>query len=150
MDVLYDTLKRDLATGNVDLINDRIRAMLVIGYQPKSSDTMADIRSYEISAPRGYDRGGQFLTGKRLITTSGQTTWTADDVLWVGSDSQGCTFAADGMVLYVDSDVPQLVRPIMYCDFGEVKSVVASHFLVEFDDDGVLQIGVLSEEGEDD
>lgn len=135
--VIFDSLKRDVMSGAVDLANHAILVLLV------TSAYIADLKNHakrsditnEVSGT-GYTAGGQALTGKSATadTTNDRGTFTADDLTWANS-----TITARGAVLYRSrGGAANADELVCYFDFGADKSSSAGSFSIAWNASGIL------------
>lgn len=135
--VIYNSAKRDLINGSIDLDTDTIKGMLVTSTYSPNIDThtkRSDITN-EVSGT-GYTAGGAALTTKTVTAdnTNDRAAFDADDLSWSSS-----TITARGLVLYKSrggaSSADEL---ICYIDFGSDITSTASTFSIVFNASGIL------------
>lgn len=138
--VIYNSFKRDIANGSIDLDSDTIKVMLVTSsYTPDidAHDKRDDVTN-EVANGNGYTTGGAALSNKAVTVdnTNDLAAFTADNVVWSSS-----TITAAGAVLYKSrggaSSADEL---ICYIDFGGNISSTAAAFTLAFDSDGILTL----------
>jgi hypothetical protein len=137
---IYNSFKRDIANGSIDLDTDTIKLMLVTSDYTPNIDTNAkrsDVTN-EVSGA-GYTTGGAALQNKTVTInpTSDKAIFDADDVTF-----SVATITARGAVLYKSrggaSSADEL---ICYLDFGSDITSTAGNFNIAFDTNGILTIG---------
>lgn len=138
-DVIYNSFKRDLANGSIDLDTDTIKIMLVTSsYTP---DQDAHTKRSDITnevAGTGYSSGGATLANKSVAVdnTDNEGVFDADDVTW-----SGASITARGAVLYKSrggaSSADELIA---YIDFGADKTASGGDFRITFNAEGILNI----------
>lgn len=119
--VIYNSFKRDIANGSIDLDTDTIKVMLVTSaYTPDQDahDKRDDVTN-EVSGT-GYVAGGSALANRAVTAdnTDNEGVFDADDVTWASSTImargavlyKGCGGAssADELVCYVDFGIDQI------------------------------------------
>lgn len=137
---IYNSFKRDIANGSIDLDTDTIKLMLVTSDYTPNIDTntkRSDVTN-EVSGA-GYTTGGSALQNKTVTinTTSDKAIFDADDVTF-----STASITARGAVLYKSrggaSSADEL---ICYLDFGSDITSTAGNFNIAFDANGILTIG---------
>jgi hypothetical protein len=137
---IYNSFKRDIANGSIDLDTDTIKLMLVTSDYTPNIDTntkRSDVTN-EVSGA-GYTTGGAALQNKTVTInpTSDKAIFDADDVTF-----SVATITARGAVLYKSrggaSSADEL---ICYLDFGSDITSTAGNFNIAFDTNGILTIG---------
>lgn len=137
-DVIYNSFKRDIANGSIDLDTDTIKVLLVSSSYTPDQDThtkRSDITN-ELSAGSGYTSGGETLAGKSVTVdnTNNRSAFDANDVTWTTA-----TFTARGAVLYKSrGGVSSADELIAYIDFGTDKSVSGGNFVIQWGANGIL------------
>src|SRR6185295_325987 len=125
--VIYNSFKKKIMDGSIDLDTDTIKVALVTSsYTPDQDahDFFDDVTN-EV-AGTGYTAGGASLANKAVTAdnTDNEGVFDADDVTWSSS-----TITARGAVLYKSrggaSSADEL---ICYIDFGSDKSSSAGNF----------------------
>lgn len=137
--LLYNSFKRDIMNGSLDLDTDTIKIMLVTASYVPNEDThtkRSDITN-EVSGT-GYSAGGATLANKSVTAdnTDNEGVFDADDVSWTSS-----TITARGAVLYKSrggaSSADELIA---YIDFGSDKSSSAGTFTISWDAEGIINL----------
>ena len=139
-DVIYNSFKRDIANGSIDLDTDTIKVLLVTSsYTPDQDahDKRDDVTN-EVANGNGYTTGGATLANKTMTAnnTSNKGIFDADDVTWSAS-----TITARGAVLYKSrggaSSADELIA---YIDFTENKISSGGNFTIQWNASGILEI----------
>jgi hypothetical protein len=134
---IYNSAKRDLANGSIDLDTDTIKVMLVTATYSPNIDThtkRSDITN-EVSGT-GYTSGGAALANKTVTAdnTNDRMVFDADDLVWSAS-----TITARGAVLYKSrGGAASADELIMYVDFGSDISSTADNFTIQWATTGIL------------
>lgn len=138
-DVIYNSFKRDIMNGAIDLDTDTIKVMLVTSSYTPNQDThtkRSDVTN-EVTGT-GYTAGGASLASKAVTadTTNDRGVFDADDVSWTTS-----TITARGAVLYKDrggaSSADEL---IIYLDFSTDQISTAGTFTIAWNSEGILNL----------
>lgn len=136
---IYNSFKRDIMNGSIDLDTDTIKIMLTTSSYTPNIDThtkRSDITN-EVSGT-GYTAGGATLANKAVTadTTNDRGVFDADDVSWTTS-----TITARYAVLYKSrggaSSADEL---IMYLDFSTDYTSTAGTFLITWNASGILTL----------
>ncbi len=136
-DVIYNSFKRDIMKGSIDLDTDTIKIMLVTSsYTPdQDAHTKRSDVTNEVTGT-GYTTGGTTILNPTVTVdnTDNEGVFDGDDPVWTTS-----TITARGAVIYKSrggaSSADEL---ICYKDFGSDKSSSAGNFTVVFDAEGIL------------
>jgi hypothetical protein len=140
---LYNSFKRDIMNGSIDLDTDTIKiALCSSSYTPDidSHTKFSDITN-EISAA-GYTAGGASLANKAVAVdnTNNRAYFDADDVSW----SPGATFTVRYAILYKSTGTPSTSNLIGYIDFTTDRTAPSGDtFLINFTapgDGGILYL----------
>ena len=138
-DVIFNSFKRDIMNGSLDLDTDTIKVMLVTSAYTPDQDAhtkRSDVTNEASGA--GYSSGGAALANKAVSAdnTDNEGVFDADDVTWGSS-----TITARGAVLYKSrggaSSADEL---ICYIDFGADKASSAGNFTVTWNAEGILNL----------
>lgn len=138
--VIYNSFKRDIMNGSIDLDTDTIKVLLVTAsYTPNQDahDKRDDITN-EVAAAGGYSTGGEALSTKSVTAdnTDNEGVFTADPLTWAAS-----TITARGAVLYKSrggaSSADEL---ICYIDFGSDKISSSGDFTITWNAEGILNL----------
>jgi hypothetical protein len=138
--VIYNSFKRDVMNGSIDLDTDTIKVMLVTSAYAPDADAhtkRSDVTN-EVSGT-GYTAGGATLANKAVTAdnTDNEGVFDADDVQWASS-----TITARGAVLYKSrggaSSADELIA---YIDFGSDKTSTGGNFDITWDAEGIINLG---------
>jgi hypothetical protein len=138
-DVIFNSFKRDIMNGSIDLDTDTIKVMLVTSSYTPDQDThtkRSDITN-EVSGT-GYSAGGASLANKAVSAdnTDNEGVFDADDVTWSSS-----TITARGAVLYkARGGASSADELIAYIDFGSDKSSSNGNFTLQWAAEGILNL----------
>lgn len=137
---VYNSFKRDIQNGSIDLDTDTINVMLVTSaYTPdidlhtKRSDVTSEV------VGTGYTAGGMALAGKTVTQENVPNTgrFDANDVVWTGS-----SITARRAILYKNrggaATADELVEEF---DFGSDKTSIAEDFRLIWASNGIHEIG---------
>lgn len=134
---VYNSFKRDIANGSIDLDTDTINVMLVTSSYAPNIDThtkRSDITN-EVTGT-GYTAGGQALASKTVTadTTNDRGVFDAADTTWTTA-----TITARGAVLYKSrggaSSADELIA---YYDFGADITSTAADFVIQWGATGIV------------
>lgn len=137
--VIYNSFKRDIMNGAIDLDTDTIKVMLVTSSYTPDADAhtkRSDITN-EVSGT-GYSAGGATLANAAVTAdnTDDEGVFDADDASWANA-----TITARGAVLYKSrggaSSADEL---ICYFDFGADKTSTNGTFLITWNSEGLLNL----------
>lgn len=137
--VIYNSFKRDIQNGSIDLSLDTIHVALVTStYTPDidAHEKFSDITNEVVGA--GYTAGGEALAGKAVTVddTNDLGKFDADDVTWAAS-----TITARGAVIYKKrGGAATLDELICYLDFVSDKISTAGNFNLIFNTNGILTL----------
>ena len=137
---IFNSFKRDIANGSINLATDAVKIMLVGSAYTPNIDTHAkrsDVTN-EVSGT-GYTAGGIALVNKTVTmnTTSDKGVFDADDLT-----ISNATITARGAVLYkARGGVSSADELIAYLDFGADITSTAGNFNIAFDTNGIITIG---------
>lgn len=135
--VIYNSFKRDIMNGSIDLDTDTIKVMLVTSSYTPDQDThtkRSDITN-EVSGT-GYSAGGMALANKSVTVdnTDNEGVFDADDPTWTTA-----TVTARGAVLYKSrGGLASADELIKYEDFGADKTSTGADFTISWDAEGIL------------
>lgn len=138
-DVIYNSFKRDIMNGSIDLDTDTIDVMLVTSSYTPNQDThvdRADVTN-EVSGT-GYTAGGAAIGSKTVTAdnTDNEGVFDGADVTW-----STATITARGAVLYKDTGVAANDNLICYLDFGSDQSSSAADFTISWNAEGIINLG---------
>ena len=137
---IFNSFKRDIANGSINLATDAVKIMLVGSAYTPNIDThtkRSDVTN-EVSGA-GYTAGGVALVNKAVTmnTTSDKGVFDADDITL-----SNATITARGAVLYkARGGVSSADELIAYLDFGADITSTAGNFNIAFDANGIITIG---------
>jgi len=125
--------------GSIDLDTDTIKVMLVTSSYTPNQDThefKSDVTN-EVTGT-GYTAGGATLSNKSVTqdNTDDEGVFDADDVTWSNS-----TITARGAVLYKSTGNDATSPLICYFDFGENKSSSNGDFSIQWNSEGIINLG---------
>lgn len=137
---LYNFGKGELLKGNIDLENDTIKVALVTStYTPNvdTHDDFADVTN-EVSAT-GYTAGGAALTNASVTVddTNDRAEFDANDTVWTITGS----LTAAAAIVYKDTGSAASSPLLAYFDFGQDETATDGDFTIEWNAEGILQLG---------
>lgn len=138
--VIYNSFKRDVMNGSVDLDTDTIKVMLVTSSYTPNKDSHAkrsDVTN-EVSGT-GYTTGGATLANKTVTAdnTNDRGVFDADDVVW-----SAATITARAAVLYKSrGGLASADELVCYIDFGSDYTSTAGDFTIPWHASGILYLG---------
>lgn len=138
-DVIYNSFKRDIMNGSIDLDTDTIKVMLVTStYTPdQDAHTKRSDITNEVSGT-GYSAGGAALANKvvSVDNTDNEGVFDADDLTWASS-----TITARGAVLYKSRGGASTADELIcYIDFTTDKSSSSGNFTIQWGAEGILNL----------
>ena len=138
--VVYNGFKAKIMDGSIDLDTDTIKVALVTSsYTPDidAHHNYADITSTEVTGT-GYTSEGATLATPAVTTddTDDEGVFDAVDVTWTGS-----TITARGAVVYKSVATATQSWLICYFDFTTDKSSSAGDFKIQWNSEGILNLG---------
>jgi hypothetical protein len=137
--VVYNSFKKKIMDGSIDLDTDTIKVALVTSsYSPDidSHDFFDDVTN-EVTGT-GYTAGGATL-GSVTVTadnTDDEGVFDAADTTWSSS-----TITARGAVIYKSTGTDSTSPLIAYIDFGADKSSSSGNFTIQWNSEGILNLG---------
>ena len=136
--VIYNSAKRDLMNGAMDLDTDTIKVALVTSTYSPNIDTHAKFSdiSNEVTGT-GYTAGGATL-GSPVVaidTTNDRATFDAADSSWTTA-----TITARGAVIYKSTGTASTSPLLGYIDFGSDKTSTAGTFTIQWNSVGILAL----------
>jgi hypothetical protein len=136
--LVYNSFKRDIMNGGIDLDTDTIKVALVTSsYSPNidTHDNFDDVTN-EVSGT-GYIAGGATLGSVTLTadTTNDRGVFDAADTSWATS-----TITARGAVIYKSTGVSSTSKLIAYVDFGSDITSTASTFSITWNASGIITL----------
>lgn len=138
-DVIYNSFKRDIMNGSIDLDTDTINVMLVTATYTPDQDThtkRADITNEVVGT--GYSAGGSALAGKVVSAdnTDNEGVFDANDLSWTTA-----TITARGAVLYkARGGAASADELICYVDFGSNITSTVGTFLITWNAEGIINL----------
>lgn len=138
--VIFNSFKRDIMNGALDLDTDTINVMLVTSsYTPdQDAHTKRSDVTNEVTGT-GYSAGGAALASKvvSVDNTDNEGVFDAADLTWSSS-----TITARGAVLYkARGGASSADELICFFDFTTDKSSSAGNFTLQWDSEGILNLG---------
>lgn len=135
---VYNIVKLALATGELDLVDDTIKILLVTDSYTPDIDThthLDDVTNEVVGA--GYTAGGQALANQDVDVdlVNDRAFFDANDVTWATS-----SITARGVIIYKDTGVAATSTLITYLDFGTNRTSDGGDFTVVFDATGILRL----------
>lgn len=139
-DVVYNSFKKYVIDGTIDLNTDTFKVMLVTSSYTPNKDThdFRDDITNEVSGT-GYTAGGAALANPTVTQddTNDLAKWDADDVSWATA-----TITARAAVIYKSrGGAASADELICYKDFGSDKTSTADTFTIQWHADGILTLG---------
>ncbi len=137
--VLFNSFKKRIMDGSIDLDSDTLKVALMAGSFVPDMDLhtfWSDVRANEV-AGTNYTAGGQVLAGKVVTqdNAADKAVFDANDVTWSAS-----TITARYAVIYKDTGVTTS-SPLICCfDFGADKSSSNGDFTIQWNASGILNL----------
>lgn len=137
--VIYNSFKRDIANGSIDLDTDTIKVMLVTSTYAPNIDThtkRSDITN-EVSGT-GYTAGGGTLANKTVAVdnTNDRALFDGDNQVWATA-----TITARGAVLYKSrGGAASADELVCYIDFVTDITSTAADFTLSFNAVGIIAL----------
>lgn len=137
-DVIFNSFKRDIMNGGIDLDTDTIKVALVTSsYTPDQDahDNFDDVTNE--ASGTGYSAGGATLGSVTVSAdnTDNEGVFDAADTTWGSS-----TITARGAVIYKSTGTASTSKLIAYIDFGADKSSSAGSFTIQWNSEGILNL----------
>ena len=137
-DVIYNSFKKKIMDGSIDLDTDTIKVALVTSTYTPDQDThdfFDDVTNEVVGT--GYTAGGASLANKAVTAdnTDNEGVFDADDVAWTTS-----TITARGAVIYKSTGTASTSPLICYLDFGSDKISTAGTFTISWNAEGILNL----------
>lgn len=137
-DVIYNSFKKKIMDGSIDLDTDTIKVALVTSSYTPDQDThdFFDDITNEVSGT-GYTAGGATLASVTVTAdnTDNEGVFDAADVTWSSS-----TITARGAVIYKSTGTASTSPLIAYIDFGADKSSSNGNFTIQWNSEGILNL----------
>jgi len=137
--VLYNSFKKDIMNGNIDLDTDSIYVLLVTSsYTPDiDAHTKRSDISNEVTGT-GYTAAGAAITTPTVTqdNTNDKGVFDGDDVTW-----STATITARGAVIYKHrGGASSADNLIAYIDFGGDKVSSAGNFTIQWNASGIIAL----------
>lgn len=138
-DIIYNSFKRDIMNGAIDLDTDAINVMLVTSTYVPDQDLhtkRSDITNEVVGT--GYVAGGSALAGKAVTVDNvdNEGMFDANDLAWTTS-----TITARGAVLYkARGGASSADELICYLDFVSDKISTAGTFTIQWNAEGIINL----------
>ncbi len=137
-DTIYNSFKRDIMNGGIDLDTDTIKVALVTSsytVDQDAHDNFDDITN-EV-AGTGYTAGGATLASVTVTVdnTDNEGVFDAADVTWSTS-----TITARGAVVYKSTGVASTSKLICFLDFSTDKTSTAGDFVIQWGAEGIVNL----------
>lgn len=134
---IFNSFKRDIINGTIDLDTDTFKCMLVYASYTADIDdhlTTAHVSADEVSGT-GYTAGGAAMAGLTAYVdnTDDEGVWDANDVTWSSSTITN----AYGAVIWKSAASSALIAHI---DFAADKSSVTGDFIVQWASEGIINL----------
>lgn len=137
-DVIYNSFKKLIMDGSIDLDTDTIKVALVTSSYTPDQDTHTYFSSVtnEVSGT-GYTAGGATLANKTVTqdNTDNEGVFDANDVSWTTA-----TITARAAVVYKSTGTASTSALICYIDFGADKVSTAGTFTIAWNAEGILNL----------
>jgi len=129
---IVNTAKKKLLDGDIDVLVDTLKLMLVTSSHTPDIDTeefIDDVSANEVANSGTYSAGGATLANKTTTVdnTNDRAYLDADNIAFTAS-----TISARYAYLYKDTGTPSTSPIIGYYDYTEVKSSTAGTFTHSF------------------
>lgn len=136
---IYNSFKKSALDGDIDLVNDTIKLMLLDETHTPDKDAHAfidDVSGDEVSSS-GYTAGGQALASKSTTQDNANDLAYLDaaDLSW-----SSVSFTTRYGVLYKDTGTPSTSPLIAIFDWGADKSPSSENFSVAWSANGVIRL----------
>lgn len=137
-DTIYNSFKRDIMNGGIDLDTDTIKVALVTSTYTVDQDVhdnFDDITNEVVGT--GYTAGGATLASVTVTVdnTDNEGVFDAADVTWSTS-----TITARGAVVYKSTGVASTSKLICFLDFTTDKTSTAGDFVIQWGAEGILNL----------
>lgn len=138
--LIYNSFKRDIANGSIDLDTDTIGVLLVTAAYTPDQDlhTKRSDVTGEVAAGGGYTAGGRDLANKTVTVdnTNNRAIFDADDLVWATA-----TITARGAVLFKRrGGAASADELVCYIDFGSDISSTAADWTLAFNSVGIVAL----------
>ena len=137
--VVYNSFKKSIMDGSIDLDTDTIKVALVTSSYTVSQDNhdfFNDITNEVVGT--GYTAGGATLANKAVTqdNTDDEGVFDADNVTWASS-----TITARGAVVYKSTGTASTSPLICFFDFSTDKTSTAGDFTIQWNAEGIVNLG---------
>lgn len=135
---VYNSFKRDIMNGSIDLDTDTIKVALVSSSYTADIDAhtkLSDITN-EVSGTN-YTAGGNTLASLAVTAdnTDDEGVFDASDTNWASS-----TITARGAVVYKSTGTASTSPLICYIDFGSDQVSSSGNFVIQWNAEGILNL----------
>lgn len=141
-DVIYNSFKKKIMDGSIDLDTDTIKVALVTSSYTPNIDTHTQYSHITNQVTgTGYTAGGATLANKSVAvdTTNDRAKFDADDTTWTTA-----SITARGAIIYKYVDnagSPDDTSPLIcYKDFGADVTSTNADFTIKWHADGILYL----------
>jgi hypothetical protein len=137
--IIYNSFKKKIMDGSIDLDTDTIKvALTTSSYSPSqdNDDFFNDVTN-EVGASGTYVAGGATLANKTVTqdNTDNEGVFDADNVSWTSA-----TITARYAVIYKSTGVSSTSPLIAVIDFGSNQSSSAGTFTIAWAAEGILNL----------
>jgi len=131
-DIIYNDYLEELHKGNIDLVNDVFKAILVTdSYTPDATDhDYTDVSGVEVADGSGYTTGGKTIT-QSFAEVAGVATLDAVDLTWALA-----SFTCRYCIIFDDTHADDLL--VCCLDMSENKTGLGDDFNVRFNASGII------------
>ena len=137
-DVIYNSFKKDIMNGNIDLDTDTIKVALVTSTYTVNQDTHVDFGDItnEVTGT-GYTARGATIASAAVTqdNTDNEGVFDGADVTWTTS-----TITARGAVIYLDSGSDATSYLVAYLDFTTDQTSSSGDFTIAWGTEGILNL----------
>jgi len=141
-DAIYNSFKKKIMDGSIDLDTDTIKVVLVTSSYTPNIDTHTQYSHITNQVTgTGYTAGGATLANKSVAvdTTNDRAKFDADDTTWTTA-----SITARGAIIYKYVDnagSPDDTSPLIcYKDFGADVTSTNADFTIKWHADGILYL----------
>lgn len=136
----YNSYKKNLLDGSIDLVNDTIKAMILTSSYTPNIDThnfIDDVSANEVSASGSYSAGGITLASK---TTTQDDTDNEGVFDCADFSATAATISGRYVVFYKDTGTPSTSPVICYDDLTSDKISTAGTWAYTVPAEGLINI----------
>ena len=135
---IVNTAFKKLFDGDIDLLLDTIKVMLLTNVHATNIDTQEfidDVSANQVSAT-GYTAGGDTLATPTTVVdnTGDKCDFDAVDTTWTITGSMTAQYA----VIYKDTGTPATSAIVAIIDFGSDKTATDGDFKIQWATQGIL------------